>query len=103
MEQLAFKLASGLRPPAVERTGATRDQFYIVGTLHAGGFVWKYGRPLGSSDVPELDRVVDLTIERLEDSPYRTGRNPMPRDEVVRAVRRNYFDVASWPFDALIS
>jgi len=69
--------------------------------MQAAGLIHPFGRPLDPSQLPSLEAAVDAVATKLESNPYRQGR-ATDRADIERAVRRDFLDIAPWPFQALV-
>jgi len=99
--RLVSDLANGLVPLVYESGGIGRDSVDFIWALHQAGYVHRYGRPLTVTDLPPLSEVMRTTQELLERNPYRSGRQT-DTALLEKLVRRHYYDVAPWPFRALV-
>lgn len=102
MKQLASDLASHLVAAPAEHTGFLRDSTDVIVALHQAGFAHRYGRPLRAGTLRDLDDVVQATRDQLQTNPHRVGR-ATDDDAIEKVIRAAYFDVAPWPFEALVS
>lgn len=101
IDLLAVDLTFGLQIRPIVDTGERRDSVDMHTALRVAGLVHPFGRPLQPHALAPLDEVIASARAALEANPYRAGRTTNDA-RLERIVRREYYDVAPWPFRALL-
>lgn len=101
MQRLAQDLRKGMARRPTIADGLGRDATDIHVAMTEARCFHRFGRPLSAASLPAEQPILEELEKRLRSNAFRTGRATDPA-ELRRIVRKNYLDIAPWPFAALV-